>query len=266
MANRNRHGFSIVQCLPGSQQPQILRPWKRRATKMSGSEELKPDVKTKTVNKAPELDVSRKTGADPRDPRYSRSWPCFAEHSPAKPQSNQWCQYTECKVCQLRLQYIPRVGCTGEYANQYQPATVTRALKELALEMKNTLPIGAQVRAMIKKVNAEIRLEGLSSTSKSKKVALRSVSTTSNPADRPSKKEPSATKVKLEPGEMAIPQSPRSSTASWSQVAQEAAENEMVETISHLTPEELDHLRQLAVLRKTTAPGPMTTDSSPPAA
>ena len=102
---------------------------------------------------------------------------------------------------------------------------------------------------MIKKMNAEIRLEGLSSTSKGKKTA--------------SSTEPVPTKVKQEPREMPIPQSPRSSTASWSKVAQEA---EMVETISHLTPEELDHLRQLAVQRKTTAPGPMATDSSPPEA
>lgn len=64
------------------------------------------------------LEWQRAVGPDVRDPRCDGP-PCNGHHRAAAPGkgscsgSNKWAKWVGCEVCQLRLQYVPRVGAPG---------------------------------------------------------------------------------------------------------------------------------------------------------
>ncbi|CAE7438764.1 unnamed protein product [Symbiodinium sp. CCMP2592] len=59
------------------------------------------------------LDYDRQEGVDPRDPRAAGGL-CKGNHTP-KTRANQFAQWTVCTKCQVRLQYIPRMGCHAQH-------------------------------------------------------------------------------------------------------------------------------------------------------
>eukprot|EP00435_Cladocopium_sp_Y103_P060805 s110_g22.t1 len=90
---------------------------------MSSKENLSKEKVNKTkAQRAKEMEESlewdRAVGPDARDPRLEGP-PCHGHHRPAAPGkgscsgSNKWAKWIGCEVCQLRLQYIPRVGAPG---------------------------------------------------------------------------------------------------------------------------------------------------------
>ena len=109
--------------------------------------------KTKDVRP---LDPSRAMGMDERDPRVEQAqWPCFGHHVPAKAHSNAHGQWTQCSVCNLRLNYVPQVGSHSGSTKVENRAMVIRMLTELQPLMRGAKPTAAICLAMQKKIDAE---------------------------------------------------------------------------------------------------------------
>ena len=109
--------------------------------------------KTKDVRP---LDPSRAMGMDERDPRVEQAqWPCFGHHVPAKAHSNAHGQWTQCSVCNLRLNYVPKVGSHSGSTKVENRAMVARMLTELQPLMRGAKPTAAICLAMQKKIDAE---------------------------------------------------------------------------------------------------------------
>ena len=109
--------------------------------------------KTKDVRP---LDPSRAMGMDERDPRVEQAqWPCFGHHVPAKAHSNAHGQWTQCSVCNLRLNYVPKVGSHSGSTKVENRAMVVRMLTELQPLMRGAKPTAAICLAMQKKIDAE---------------------------------------------------------------------------------------------------------------
>ncbi|CAE7826823.1 unnamed protein product, partial [Symbiodinium sp. CCMP2456] len=119
-------------------------------------------AKTKPNAKAQPLDVSRKVTADLRDPRTrADQWPCHNVHVQGRPQANAHGQWTHCAVCNLRMEYIPRVGSHGQTAKAENPGMTSRMLKQLQTLMGNYKPTASICLAMQRKIDAEEQLNTL---------------------------------------------------------------------------------------------------------
>ena len=66
----------------------------------------------------------------------------------------------ECEFCALRLEYYPRMGNSGQFAQTWQPAVVEMAMKELQKVVgQDGFPTKKQAKAAIQLVNARLKLE-----------------------------------------------------------------------------------------------------------
>ena len=87
--------------------------------------------------KAAELDWTRATGLDSRDPRFEcpdpdvlrqHLEPALHGHMP-KWRGNAYASWATCAKCQIRVAYVPRQGATGSYrASGPMPVDVARAM------------------------------------------------------------------------------------------------------------------------------------------
>ncbi|CAE7462825.1 GIP [Symbiodinium sp. CCMP2592] len=112
--------------------------------------------KAKAKAKARPLDPARAVTADTRDPRASQeTWPCQGRHLPDRSASNAHGQWTHCAVCDLRLQYIPRVGSHAQSTETKNPGMVKRMLEELRPLMQGRKPTATICRHMQRKIDAE---------------------------------------------------------------------------------------------------------------
>ena len=193
------------------------------------------------------LDFERTVTADLRDPRAkSHQWPCMGNHNKAKPQSNKWGQWTNCAVCGLRMEYIPKKGAPASETHQPNPAMVLRALKELQqLLPGGALPEEALVRVVIDKVVAEERMTTLLEeyqrqleTAKKKVIKGQQAMMTAG-RGQPSSGVPSGYRPEM-------PTSPPRSTTSWEQVTpqQSPPRRTADEIMELLTQEERNQLMQ----------------------
>jgi hypothetical protein len=193
------------------------------------------------------LDFERTVTADLRDPRAkSHQWPCMGNHNKAKPQSNKWGQWTNCAVCGLRMEYIPKKGAPASETHQPNPAMVLRALKELQqLLPGGALPEEALVRVVIDKVVAEERMTTLLEeyqrqleTAKKKVIKGQQAMMTAG-RGQPSSGVPSGYHPEM-------PTSPPRSTTSWEQVTsqQSPPRRPADEIMELLTQEERNQLMQ----------------------
>ena len=193
------------------------------------------------------LDFERTVTADLRDPRAkSHQWPCMGNHNKAKPQSNKWGQWTNCAVCGLRMEYIPKKGAPASETHQPNPAMVLRALKELQqLLPGGALPEEALVRVVIDKVVAEERMTTLLEeyqrqleTAKKKVIKGQQAMMTAG-RGQPSSGVPSGYRPEM-------PTSPPRSTTSWEQVTpqQSPPRRTADEIMELLTQEERKQLMQ----------------------
>ena len=124
--------------------------------------------------KTPPLDFSKRQQLDPRDPRVSDScWPCLGSHRPSAMKSNQYAGWKECEKCALRLEYVPREACTGKYEQKVNPDVVAAAMQSLKqhCEESGVPPTTKLAKAMIQKVEAEIKLSQSSSLTKKEKIS-----------------------------------------------------------------------------------------------
>lgn len=72
-----------------------------------------------------------KDGEDERDPRVT-GWPCMNNHKPGKAKGNQYGKWVHCETCGLRLEYLSKDGCTGQYRSAGpRPAVIKMAQQEL---------------------------------------------------------------------------------------------------------------------------------------
>ena len=116
--------------------------------------------KKATGSKSNPLDANKVTEYDPRDPRSVGCWPCFGVHKPSAQRSNQAGAWVECEFCALRLEYYPRMGNSGQFAQTWQPAVVKMAMKELQKVVgQDGFPTEKQAKAAIQLVNARLKLE-----------------------------------------------------------------------------------------------------------
>ena len=116
--------------------------------------------KKATESKSNPLDANKVTEEDPRDPRSVGCWPCFGVHKPSAQRSNQAGAWVECELCALRLEYCPRMGNSGQFAQTWQPAVVEMAMKELQEVVgQDGFPTEKQAKAAIQLVNARLKLE-----------------------------------------------------------------------------------------------------------
>ena len=90
--------------------------------------------------KAPELDMTRELLADPRDPRSAECWPCFKNHNGCVKGSNKYGAWTLCSVCNLKMSYIPRMGCPGKYMEKVDHSHVKKALSKLQSDLNGMKP------------------------------------------------------------------------------------------------------------------------------
>ncbi|CAE7561074.1 unnamed protein product [Symbiodinium sp. CCMP2592] len=119
-------------------------------------------AKTKPKAKAQPLDPSRRVPADLRDPRALQSqWPCHNNHVPGRPQANAHGQWTHCAVCNLRMEYVPRLGSHGQTTKADNPGMTRRMLDQLQVLMGNCKPTAAICLAMQRKIDAEEQLNTL---------------------------------------------------------------------------------------------------------
>ena len=116
-------------------------------------------AKAKPKQRPRSLDPARRMKADPRDPRTSvDQWPCYNQHTPAPPQSNQGGQWIVCQCCNLRLLYTPRKGAPANTTATVNAATVTRMLTELHQLLGETRPTATICHHATNKITAEIVL------------------------------------------------------------------------------------------------------------
>ena len=116
--------------------------------------------KKATESKSNPLDANKVTEEDPRGPRSVGCWPCFGVHKPSAQRSNQAGAWVECEFCALRLEYYPRMGNSGQFAQTWQPAVVEMAMKELQKVVgQDGIPTKKQAKAAIQLVNARLKLE-----------------------------------------------------------------------------------------------------------
>ncbi|CAL1146255.1 unnamed protein product, partial [Cladocopium goreaui] len=206
-----------------------------------------PDPEESKEEKELYLDFERTVTTDLRDPRAkSHQWPCMGNHNKAKPQSNKWGQWTNCTVCGLRMEYIPKKGAPASDTHQPNPAMVLRALKELQqLLPGGALPEEALVRVVIDKVVAEERMTTLLEeyqrqleTAKKKVIKGQQAMMTAG-RGQPSSGAPSGYHPEM-------PTSPPRSTTSWEQVTpqQSPPRRTADEIMELLTPEERNQLMQ----------------------
>ena len=101
----------------------------KAASTTSATVSTKGRGKTKPKTEMNPLDYDRQEGVDPRDPRASGGL-CQGNHTP-KSRANQFAQWTLCTRCQIRLSYIPRMGC---HAQHRQAGPLSSDTKEMIKE------------------------------------------------------------------------------------------------------------------------------------
>ncbi|CAL1164199.1 unnamed protein product [Cladocopium goreaui] len=113
--------------------------------------------KTNLANKAPELDHSRALPADPRDPRCGECWPCFGSHNASVRGSNRYGQWTHCAVCNLRTQYVPRMGSLTHNVEHIDPHYVAKALSMVQKDLKGVKPHYKLMKVAVEKIESDER-------------------------------------------------------------------------------------------------------------
>ena len=115
---------------------------------------------TKPKAKAKPLDFERAFPIGPCDPRsHQDQWPCMGCHTPLPPQGNQHGAWRHCAVCNVRVEYVPRVGSTGQNTKLDNPGMVRRMLLQLRDLLGDGLrPTAAICAAMMNKVDADEKL------------------------------------------------------------------------------------------------------------
>ena len=86
--------------------------------------------KKEKVTDSFELDTARTITMHLRDPRALGEGPCRLTHTP-KEKGNQWARWTECKVCGLRMTYMPYSHAPAGSTRMENPGDVRAALREL---------------------------------------------------------------------------------------------------------------------------------------
>ncbi|CAE7771249.1 unnamed protein product [Symbiodinium sp. CCMP2592] len=82
-------------------------------------------------------------------------WPCFGQHVPAAPMSNQHGQWIHCQHCDLRLLYTPRKGSPSNTTAVTNPAMVKKMLLGLQGMLGDKKPTAKICHHMMAKINAE---------------------------------------------------------------------------------------------------------------
>ncbi|CAL1133413.1 unnamed protein product [Cladocopium goreaui] len=113
--------------------------------------------KTNLADKAPELDHSRALPADPRDPRCGECWPCFGSHNASVRGSNRYGQWTHCAVCNLRTQYVPRMGSLTHNVEHIDPHYVAKALSMVQKDLKGVKPHYKLMKVAVEKIESDER-------------------------------------------------------------------------------------------------------------
>lgn len=133
---------------------QVAAEAAKQEIKATSAETKKKSSKPKT-----ELDQTRQTGVDTRDPRARTSqWPCFGSHE-AKNHGNRFGVWTECSRCGLRLNYVPAVNAPAQTTHVDLPQNVTLALERLRTDGWEAAEITAtQVKATITIVSKEYQV------------------------------------------------------------------------------------------------------------
>ena len=113
-------------------------------------------AKAKAKTRPRSLDKTRIMKQGPRDPRSNpKQWPCFGQHSPGAPLSNQHGQWIHCQHCDLRLLYTPRKGSPSNTTAVTNPAMVSRMLRGLREILGDTKPTAKICHHMMAKIIAE---------------------------------------------------------------------------------------------------------------
>ena len=119
----------------------------------------------------------------------ANQWPCCNRHVAMKPSSNNWGAWRHCAICNVRLEYIPRVGAHGQTTKLDHPSMTLRMLNKLHnLLGDQTPPTAATCAAMQRKIDAEEQLHNLIKEETTKPAATktsRGYPTSTKPKTRP---------------------------------------------------------------------------------
>lgn len=213
----------------------------------------------KKTTTEPKLDVDRRMTVDLRDPRSkAANWPCYAHHEPGNAQSNKFGQWFNCRVCGLRLSYVPKVGSPATHTATANPGNVTKALNELKdLLPEEFKPTEDMVKAAIEMVVAQERLKTMvedfqTKLEETKNKAVRTfiterIAETIMPKAKTAPRATRTSEGYSEEPELQTPQS----QASWIQV--DEAQQMTFNPMDYLTPEELQRMMNLVNQRMTAA-------------
>ena len=166
------------------------------------------------------LDPERRQGHDLKDPRAQPScWPCHGKHEPSVTGSNAHGSWAKCAVCALRIEYIPRQGSPASSVVRKDHTFVQKALEMIQAEIpKGTKPTYEMVEKTYEYTEALDKVRAM----KAKVSALEI-----------------ETQAMLSSLQLLYTGSKKTAKAS-------EAEN----LLAHLTPEEIQHVKNLASQRQ----------------
>ena len=102
------------------------------------------------------VDWALASGPSKIDPRLD-CFPCQGSHTVSSYTGNAFGVWLKCETCAFRLDYAPKVGCSGRYRKEDNPEEIRGALDRL--EESGLAPTAARVEGFLKQVCTDRLIE-----------------------------------------------------------------------------------------------------------